>query len=148
MTTIDQLAAAYRALRCHHIAGGLPAPLAQAEANELPYLHLAEQRVALERQGRARNRRALNLTKAGFPALKRLEEFDFRHQTTITKRQINPWLDFRFLDERANRVVIGPPGGRQDPSGHRHRAQGRGGRLQGPVHHRTDPGRGPGDRRD
>jgi DNA replication protein DnaC len=110
MTTIDQLAAAYRALRCHHIAGGLPALLAQAEANELPYLHLAEQRVALERQGRARNRRALNLTKAGFPALKRLEEFDFRHQTTITKRQINPWLDFRFLDERANRVVIGPPG--------------------------------------
>jgi DNA replication protein DnaC len=110
MTSIDQLAAAYRALRCHHIAAGLPALLAQAEANELSYLHLAEQLVELERQGRARNRLALNLTKAGFPAIKRLEEFDFRHQTTITKRQINQLLDFRFLDERANLVFIGPPG--------------------------------------
>ena len=53
---------------------------------------------------------ALNLRKAGFPAIKRLEEFDFRHQTTITKRQVASLLDFRFLDERANVVFIGPPG--------------------------------------
>ena len=42
--------------------------------------------------------------------IKRLEEFDDRHQTTITKRQVSQLLDFRFLDERANRVFIGPPG--------------------------------------
>ncbi len=47
---------------------------------------------------------------AGFPVIKRLEEFDYRHQTTITKRQVSQWLDFRFLEERANRVFIGPPG--------------------------------------
>jgi len=67
---------------------------------------LAEQLVERERQGRERNRLTLNLRKAGFPAIKRLEEFDFRHQTTITKRQINQLLDFRLLDERANRVFI------------------------------------------
>ena len=39
-----------------------------------------------------------------------MEEFDFRHQTTITQRQVSPFLDFRCLDERANLVFIGPPG--------------------------------------
>ena len=42
--------------------------------------------------------------------VKRLEEFDYRHQSTITKRQINALLDFRFIDERTNLVFIGPPG--------------------------------------
>ena len=110
MSSIERLAQQYRALRCHHIAAGLPDLLAQAEANELSYLQLAEQLVDLERQGRERNRHTLNLRKAGFPAIKRLEEFDFRHQTTITKRQVSQLLDFRFLDERANLVFIGPPG--------------------------------------
>lgn len=110
MSSIERLAQQYRALRCHHIAAGLPDLLTQAEANDLSYLQLAEQLVELERQGRERNRHTLNLRKAGFPAIKRLEEFDFRHQTTITKRQVSQLLDFRFLDERANLVFIGPPG--------------------------------------
>ena len=110
MSAIERLAQQYRALHCHHIAAGLPDLLTQAEANELSYLQLAEQLVELERQGRERNRLTLNLRKAGFPAVKRLEEFDFRHQTTITKRQVSQLLDFRFLDERANLVFIGPPG--------------------------------------
>jgi DNA replication protein DnaC len=42
--------------------------------------------------------------------VKRLEEFDYRHQSTITKRQVNALLDFRFIDERTNLVFIGPPG--------------------------------------
>jgi DNA replication protein DnaC len=110
MSAIERLAQQYRALHCHHIATGLPDLLTQAEANDLSYRQLAEQRVDLERQGRERNRHTLNLRNAGFPAIKRLEEFDFRHQTTITKRQVSQLLDFRFLDERANLVFIGPPG--------------------------------------
>ena len=47
---------------------------------------------------------------AAFPAEKRLEGFDYRHQTTITKRQVNALLDFQFIDERNNLVFIGPPG--------------------------------------
>ena len=89
MSSIARLAQQYRALRGHHIAAGLPDLLTQAEANDLSYLQLAEQLVDLERQGRERNRHTLNLHKAGFPAIKRLEEFDFRHQTTITKRQVS-----------------------------------------------------------
>lgn len=84
--------------------------LSAAEANSASYLEVIEQLVERELQGRERKRLQTNLRQAGFPAIKRLEEFDYRHQTTITKRQVNQWLDFRFLEERTNLIFIGPPG--------------------------------------
>jgi DNA replication protein DnaC len=42
--------------------------------------------------------------------LKSLEEFDYRFQTTISKREVNSLLDFGFIDNRDNVVFIGPPG--------------------------------------
>ena len=110
MTSIDLVIQKYRGLRCNPIATHLTTLLSQAEANERSYLQWAEQWVDVELQGREKNRLAMNLRQAGFPMIKRLEEFDYRHQTTITKRQVNPLLDFRFLDERINLVFIGPPG--------------------------------------
>jgi DNA replication protein DnaC len=110
MTSIETVAQKYRTLNCGHLAAGLASLLGAAEANALSDLHLVEQLVDLELQGREKNRLAMNLRKAGFPMLKRLEEFDDRHQTTITKRQVTPLLDFRFLEERTNLVFIGPPG--------------------------------------
>jgi len=41
---------------------------------------------------------------------KSLDEFDYRFQTTITKREINTLLDFGFIDNRENVVFIGSPG--------------------------------------
>ena len=66
--------------------------------------------MAEEPQRRNQRRIDMNRRKAGFPVDKRLAEFDYRHQTTITKRQVSQLLDFRFIDERANLVFIGPPG--------------------------------------
>lgn len=110
MSAIDTLARTYRALNCTHIAASLGEALARAEANELSHLQLAEVLIDLEVQGREKSRLAMNLKKAAFPVLKRLEEFDYRHQTTITRRQVQQLLDFRFVEERANLVFIGPPG--------------------------------------
>ena len=84
--------------------------LRQAEANEISYLAFAEQLVEHEQQQRNRKRIELNHRKANFPVIKCLAEFDYRYQTTITKRQVQQLLDFSFLDERANIVFIGPPG--------------------------------------
>jgi DNA replication protein DnaC len=110
VTSIDQVARKYRGLRFNGIAGE-PAPLlAEADANEVSYLQFADMLVDRERQSRDAKRIRLNLRKAGFPVLKRLDEFDYRHQTTITKRQVNQLLDFGFVDERHNLIFIGPPG--------------------------------------
>lgn len=109
-TSIEQVSQKYRGLRFNSIAEQLPTLLSQAEANDLSYLDFAEQLVDYEQQQRNDKRLRLNLRKASFPMVKRLEEFDYRHQTGITKRQVNQLLDFSFLDDRANLVFIGPPG--------------------------------------
>jgi len=110
LSSIEQVSSRFRDIRCNHIAQGLADLLREAEANEISYLAFAEALVAHEQKRRNQRRIELNQRKAGFPVDKRLSEFDYRHQTTITKRQVNRLLDFRFIDERANLIFIGPPG--------------------------------------
>lgn len=110
MTTLEQVSRKYRDLRFASMAEALERLLTQAEDNELSYLQFAEQLVDHEVDSRQHKRIELNRRKAGFPVIKRLEEFDYRHQTTITKRQVNQLLDFSFIDNRHNVVFIGPAG--------------------------------------
>jgi len=92
------------------MANQVEALLSQAEANELSYLQFADS--LFQHEIRARNSKRLesNRRSAGFPVEKHLEEFDYRFQTSITKRQVNQLLDFGFIDNRANLIFIGPPG--------------------------------------
>ena len=110
MNLLDQTAGQYRSLHLSAIADGLPDLLAQAEANTVSYLTFADMLIAHERQQREAKRLQLNRRLAGFPSDKRLEGFDYRHQTTITKRQVSALLDFSFIDNRQNLIFIGPPG--------------------------------------
>jgi DNA replication protein DnaC len=110
MGQLELTAGRYRSLRLSAIAEDLGDLLAQAEANEASYLTFAD--MLVEHEGRRRGAKRVDLYRrqAGFPSDKRLEAFDYRHQTTITKRQVNALLDFAFLDNRENLVFIGPPG--------------------------------------
>ena len=110
MSSLEQVIQKYRELRFTNIAEALESLLANAESNELSYLQFAEQLVDHELSNRQRKRIELNRRKASFPVVKCLEEFDYRHQTTITKRQMNQFLDFSFIDHRHNLMFIGPPG--------------------------------------
>jgi DNA replication protein DnaC len=110
MSCIERTATLYRSLRFNAIGKGLEPLLAQAEANELSYLQFAHQLAEYEYTERNRKRIERNRRQANFPVHKSLEEFDYQHQSTITKRQVNQLLDFSFIDNRANLVFIGPPG--------------------------------------
>jgi DNA replication protein DnaC len=110
MGLLEHTAGQYRSLRMAAVAADLPALLAQAEANAVSYLTFADMLVEHERKQRETKRLSLNLRMAGFPSAKHLEGFDYRHQTTIQKRQVNALLDFGFIDNRQNLVFIGPPG--------------------------------------
>ncbi len=109
MSSIESIAQQYRALRLNSIADSLVDLVSQAETNEISPLEFARILAEHEIGNRDRKRIEMNLKRAGFPVLKRLEEFDYRWQTTITKRQINQLLDFRFIENRENLVFIGPP---------------------------------------
>jgi len=110
MSSINSVAGKYRSLCLSGIAEHLATLLSQAEANESAYLHFAESLVDYEHQQRNRKRIEQNRKRAGFPVHKSLDEFDYRVQTTINKREINSLLDFGFIDNRDNIVFIGPPG--------------------------------------
>lgn len=109
-TSIEAVSQKFRSLKLGSIAADLGGLLSHAESNEISYLEFANQLVEHEQSQRNIKRVVLNRNKAEFPVSKRLEEFDYKHQTTINKRQVNQLLDFSFLDERANLVFIGPPG--------------------------------------
>ncbi|GAA3977328.1 IS21-like element helper ATPase IstB [Allohahella marinimesophila] len=110
MSQLEQTQSRYRSLRMSAAADELVSLLAQAEANEASYLSFADQLAEYEMVQRQHKRLTRNLKLAAFPSEKRLEGFDYRHQSTISKRQVNALLDFGFIDERNNLVFIGPPG--------------------------------------
>ena len=110
MSQLEQTVSRYRSLRLSAAADELTSLLAEAEANEMSYLSFADRLAEHELIQRQDKRIRRNRKMAAFPVEKRLEGFDYRHQTTITKRQVNALLDFQFLDERDNLVFIGPPG--------------------------------------
>ncbi len=110
MSQLEQTVARYRSLRLSAAADELTSLLAEAEANEMSYLSFADRLAEHELIQRQDKRIRRNRKMAAFPTEKRLEGFDYRHQTAITKRQVNALLDFQFLDERNNLVFIGPPG--------------------------------------
>lgn len=110
MTTIDQVKTKFRSLHFNTIAYRLEELLRQAGESELTHLQLADLMVEQELRGRQEKRVSYNLKRAAFPVVKRLEEFDFAFQTTVSKKQILRLLDFTFVDNRENVVFIGPPG--------------------------------------
>lgn len=110
MCTIEQVNQQCKSLNLASLLTALPELLQQADANELSYLQYTQLLLAHEVKQRNDKRLAMNRRKAGFPVEKYLESFDYRHQTTITKRQVNQLLDFDFIDNRNNLIFIGPPG--------------------------------------
>jgi DNA replication protein DnaC len=106
MPSIDQVARQYRSLCLSGIADHLEQLLSQAEAGDSSYLQFADCLIRHEQQQRNSKRVEQNRRRAGFPLHKSLEEFDYRFQTTISKREVNSLLDFGFIDNRDNVVFI------------------------------------------
>lgn len=110
MSSLSHVITSLRTLRLSNIGEALEKLISNAEANELTYLQFAEQLVNHEIESRERKRTDQNMRRAGFPLHKTLAEFDYRAQTTVSKREINALLDFTFVEQRQNLVFIGPPG--------------------------------------
>ena len=47
---------------------------------------------------------------AGFPVVKKIEDFDFDFQRSITKKQVNKLLEMEWIDRMYNLIFLGPPG--------------------------------------
>ena len=47
---------------------------------------------------------------AGFPLVKRIEDFDFKFQKSITQKQVNSLAEMEWLERMYNLIFLGPPG--------------------------------------
>jgi DNA replication protein DnaC len=89
----------------------------RAGAEHWSYAHFLGYSLDGELAERHRQRVALGLKFAKFPALKRLDDFDFTAQPGPDRRLIEGLATGRFLYEGRNVVLLGPPGvGKPQPT--------------------------------
>ena len=113
--------ASYQDLRAHlaylklaAIAEHLPSALEAAEREKPGYTQFLHDLLAVEVDATEQRRLAGRMRFAGFPSTKTLEEFDFTAQPGIDRAIVNELATLRFVEEKANVLLIGPP----DPVSH------------------------------
>ena len=110
MTTQEKIESYLKTLSLHQITEIYQNESENAAKAKLSYqdflLRLLEQQV-LTKIDRSINRR---IQIAGFPSIKRLEEFDFSYQPQLDEKLIRELTNLIFLDEAKNVIFLGPPG--------------------------------------
>jgi len=110
MTTQEKIESYLKTLSLHQITEIYQNESENAAKAKLSYqdflLRLLEQQV-LTKIDRSINRR---IQIAGFPSIKRLEEFDFSYQPQLDEKLIRELTNLNFLEEAKNIIFLGPPG--------------------------------------
>ena len=110
-------ASTYQKLRGHlaylHLtaaAEALPAELERATQEKLGHTAFLEHLLEIEVTSTQERRLASRLRFACLPAPWRLEDFDFDAQPTLDRKLVQELASLRFIEEKANVLMIGPPG--------------------------------------
>jgi DNA replication protein DnaC len=106
----QQLRSHLHYLRLDAAAEALPTTLDQAAADKLSHTAFLQRLLAIEVQATEARRLASRLRFAAFPAPWRLEDFDFDAQPLVDRGLITELATLRFIAEKANCLLIGPPG--------------------------------------
>jgi DNA replication protein DnaC len=116
-TSTASTGSAYQQLRAHlaylkltAAAEALPATLDQAHADKLSHTAFLQRLLAIEVAATETRRHASRLRFAAFPAPWRLEDFDFDAQPGVDRKLVEELATLRFITEKANCLLIGPPG--------------------------------------
>ena len=99
-----------RGIRCYHSANEVASLIEKAKSNDYSYLEFLDELLLVELSNRNSRRLKRNEKRAHFPCIKTFDEFDFHFQTSISKREINEWLTFSWIEQRSNKILMGPPG--------------------------------------
>lgn len=97
-------------LRLGHVAVRLDALLAEAARAQPSYLDFLATVVDEEVAAKQRKRVAMGIQIAHFPAVKTLEDFDFRFQPSIDQKLVRELATGRFIANAENVLIFGPPG--------------------------------------
>jgi DNA replication protein DnaC len=101
---------ALRRLRLGHVADKLDAILSDASRNQPTYLDLLDRVLNEELGAKQRKRVAMGIQIAHFPAVKHLDDFDFKAQPSIDAKLIRELATGHFISQSENVLLFGPPG--------------------------------------
>ena len=105
-----QLMSNLKKLRLSGLASTLEVRLQEAVGNQLNHQEFLELIINDELAIRDDRAIARRIKKAGFRELKSLEDFDFSFNPSIKRRQIMDMATGRFIKEKADLLILGPPG--------------------------------------
>ena len=97
-------------LRLGAVAQRLDGILSQAARAEPTYLDFLDQVLAEETEAKQKKRVAMGIQIAHFPAIKTLEDFDFKFQPSIDHKLVRELATGRFIVGAENVLLFGPPG--------------------------------------
>lgn len=97
-------------LRLGAVAQRLDGILSQAARAEPTYLDFLDQVLAEETEAKQKKRVAMGIQIAHFPAVKTLDEFEFKFQPSIDAKLVRELATGRFIAGAENVLMFGPPG--------------------------------------
>jgi len=109
-TLYQQLRGHLAQLRLTAVADRLAPALEAAERDRPGYTQFLHDLLAAEVDAVEQRRLQGRLRFAKLPARKTLDQFDFSAQPGLDRRLVEDLATLRFIDERANVLLIGPPG--------------------------------------
>lgn len=99
-----------RQLRLSGLLSSLEVRLAEAAGNQLDHSEFLELILQDELAVRASRQVERRIRAATFRELKNLDEFDFNFNPSIKRKQIHDLATCRFIREKADLLLLGPPG--------------------------------------
>ena len=108
--TYQQLRSHLAYLKLSAAAEHLPAALETAERDKPGYTQFLHDLLDVEVTATEQRRLDGRLRFANFPSTKTLEQFDFSAQPGLDRRLVEDLATLRFIEERSNVLLIGPPG--------------------------------------
>jgi DNA replication protein DnaC len=106
----ERLQALMQKLGLPDLAQGYEALAEQSAQKQLPYCDFLEQALECEYHARQERNIKVRTQLAGFPDIKRLEQFDFKFPTSIDEKRVRELASLRFLERHENVLLLGPPG--------------------------------------
>lgn len=98
------------ALKLEGLLARYPALAEGAAKDQSSFLDFLEQALSHERETRQVRMRQTLVRMAGLPAIKTLDEYDFKFATGVDQKQIRELASLRFVERIENVVLLGPSG--------------------------------------
>jgi len=107
---ISQMKEDLKRIKCYHMSSYLDECISIGKEQDLSNIEFLRRMLDSEIGGRNKHNLSTNMRMATLPCEKNIEQFDFKFQTSITKKQVNEWMSFEWIDNRQNLLLLGAPG--------------------------------------